>query len=366
MSSTWNRMLNLSIFGESHGPAIGMTLDHLPASEEIDLDELYAFTARRTAKKEDHTSTARYEADLPHIISGFYQGKTTGTPLTAIIENTNVRSKDYEGIEQVARPGHADYTGNIRYHGANDIRGGGHFSGRLTAPLTLAGGICKQILERRGVYIASHIRSIKDVDDASLDPADISLGTVKRLQTMDFPLLNPQNEEKMRTVIEKARLDSDSVGGIVECIILGLPAGIGSPMFGGIENVISSLVFGIPGVKGIEFGEGFRSSKLYGSENNDPFYIADHGSVKTISNHHGGILGGISSSMPIVFRTAFKPTPSIGRMQETVNITSMKNTSLAIEGRHDPCIAIRAAVVVEAAANIAVLDLMMEHGKITL
>ena len=365
MSSTWNRTLKLSIFGESHGPAIGMTLDHLPAGEQIDLEELTCFTRRRTAKKGDHISTARTEPDLPELISGYWNGKTTGTPLTGVIRNTDTRSGDYNELQRLVRPGHADYTGQIRYHGANDFRGGGHFSGRLTAPLVLAGGICKQILERRGVYIASHILSIKDISEKRFDPVEISVEILKRLQKMDFPLLDLSIEEKMRDIIEQARLQRDSVGGTIECCILGLPAGIGSPMFDGIENVLSSIIFGIPAVKGIEFGEGFGSSLLYGSENNDSFYL-ENGQVRTHTNRHGGILGGISSGMPVIFRTAIKPTPSISKPQRTVDMKSMQEAELIVNGRHDPCIAVRAAVVVEAAANIAILDLMMENGKIQL
>ena len=365
MSSTWNRTLKLSIFGESHGPAIGMTLDNLPAGELINIEELRAFTDRRTAKKGDNTSTARTEPDLPELISGYFEGKTTGTPLTGIIRNTDTRSADYNNVSRLARPGHADYTGQVRYHGANDFRGGGHFSGRLTAPLTLAGGICKQILERRGIYIASHVLSIKDVSEERFNPINIPLETIQVLQKMRFPLLVPQIEEKMRAVIETARLNQDSVRGTLECGILGLPAGIGSPMFDGIENVLSSIIFGIPAVKGIEFGEGFGASSLFGSENNDPFYL-EQNKVKTNTNHHGGILGGISSGMPVIFRVAIKPTPSISQPQQTVDVKKSEEAVISVKGRHDPCVAIRAAVVLEAVTNIAVLDLMMEHGKITL
>lgn len=365
MSSTWSRTLKLSIFGESHGSAVGMTLDNLPAGEAIDFDALRRFTDRRTAKKNDTASTARIEPDEPEILSGVYQGKTTGTPLTGIIRNSNTRSGDYDEMQHLARPGHADYTGQVRYHGANDPRGGGHFSGRLTAPLTLAGGICKQILERRGVFTASHILSIKDITDESFDTPPLSNETVFRLQNTSFPLLNPSLEEKMRAVIEEARVNCDSVGGVVECCITGLPAGVGSPMFDGVENVIASIVFGIPAVKGIEFGNGFASTRLYGSENNDSFVMKDD-VVGTSTNRHGGILGGISSGMPVIFRTAFKPTPSIPQPQRTVDYKTLKETELTVKGRHDPCIVPRAVVVVEAAAQIALLDLMIEHGKIAL
>ena len=365
MSSTWNRTLKLSIFGESHGKAIGMVLDNLPAGEAIDLDELHAFTRRRIAKKGDTTTTARAEADLAELVSGYYNGVTTGTPLTGIIQNTDTRSKDYGEMQHLARPGHADYTGYLRYHGFNDIRGGGHFSGRLTAPLVLAGGICKQILERRGVYVASHILSIRDTSDQTFCPTNIPLELVKSLQTSAFPVIDPNCEQKMRRVIDEARLAQDSVGGVIECCVIGLPAGVGSPMFDGIENVISSIVFGIPAVKGIEFGDGFASTHRFGSENNDSFYTEDD-IVKTKSNHNGGILGGISSGMPIIFRTAIKPTSSISQPQQTIDYKTLENTTIEVRGRHDPCIAVRAAVVVEAATNLAILDLMIEHGIIKL
>ncbi|MGI5895717.1 MAG: chorismate synthase [Oscillospiraceae bacterium] len=365
MSSTWNRTLRLSIFGESHGKAIGMTLDNLPAGEAIDLSELRRFTARRTAKKGDNTSTARTEPDLPELVSGFYNGCTTGTPLTGIIQNTDTRSGDYGEMQHLARPGHADYTGAVRYRGANDIRGGGHFSGRLTAPLVLAGGICKQILERHGVFVASHVLSIKDVSEERFNPVCIPLETIRRLQEMDFPLLDPKIESKMREVIETARLHLDSVGGVIECCVVGMPAGIGSPMFDGVENVISSILFGVPAVKGVEFGDGFDSTRVYGSENNDSFYM-DNGSVRTRTNHNGGILGGITFSMPIILRAAIKPTSSIAQPQQTIDYKTLTDATIEVKGRHDPCIAIRAAVVVEAAVNLAILDLMMEHGKIAL
>lgn len=363
MSSILDRTLQLSIFGESHGNALGMVLDRLPAGETINFEELRVFTARRTAKLGDKYATSRVEADTPAFLSGLVNGVTTGTPLAATIENTNTKSEDYKQMQTLARPGHADYTGHIRYNGHNDVRGGGHFSGRLTAPLVLAGGICKQILERRSIFTSAHIYSIKDISDAAFNPVDIPLELVKRLQQSRFALIDTKQEEPMRAVIEHARQQADSVGGIVECAVVGLPAGIGSPIFEGMESVISQVMFSIPAVKGVEFGNGFSASSLFGSENNDAFYY-HNGIVKTKTNRHGGILGGISSGMPILARVAFKPTPSIGQVQETVDFQAETNATIAIKGRHDPCIVPRAVVVVESAMNLAILDLCLQHGII--
>ena len=337
MSSMYNRFLKLSIYGESHGEGIGMVLDNLPAGESIDRSELLEFTARRTAKPGDLHSTARTEADLPSFFSGYYQGATTGTPLAAMIKNTNTLSQDYGDMQFLARPGHADYTGFVRYRGANDIRGGGHFSGRLTAPLVLAGGICKQILERRGIYCASHIYSIKDISDTPFPEIGIPEELIQRLHKSSFPLIDQRKEPLMKEVIEQARLASDSVGGIIECAVTGLPCGIGSPMFDGIENILAQLVFAIPAVKGLEFGNGFSAARCCGSENNDEFYM-DGKQVRTRTNRHGGILGGISSGMPILFRVAFKPTPSIAKQQHTVDYQNNTDALLSVHGRHDPCV----------------------------
>lgn len=360
MSSMYNRFLKLSIYGESHGDGIGMVLDNLPAGETIDRSELLKFTARRTAKPGELHSTARTEADLPTFFSGYYRGLTTGTPLAAMIKNTNTQSQDYGDMQFLARPGHADYTGFVRYHGANDIRGGGHFSGRLTAPLVLAGGICKQILERRGIYCASHIYSIKDVKDTPFMETEIPEELIHRLHNSSFPVIDQEQEALMKNAVEQARLNSDSVGGIIECAVTGLPCGIGSPMFDGIENILAQLIFAIPAVKGLEFGNGFSAAYRFGSENNDEFYMQGD-QVRTRTNRHGGILGGISSGMPIIFRVAFKPTPSIAKQQRTVDYQKKTDALLSVHGRHDPCIVPRAAVVVEAVANIAMLDLCMEH-----
>ncbi len=360
MSSFWNHNITVSIFGESHGPAIGVVLDKLPSGEHIDAEELRSFMARRAPKK-DGTSTPRRESDMPNILSGIYNNYTTGTPLAAFINNTDTHSQDYNNISKLARPGHADYTGALRYKGFNDVRGGGHFSGRLTAPLCFAGAICGQILERRGIYTGAHILRIHNIKDNAFDPCGISRDEIIALRHKSFPVLNDRKGTAMKNDIAKAREAQDSVGGIVECMVTNVPAGIGSPIFEGLENSIAQLVFGIPAVKGIEFGAGFQASEMLGSQNNDEFYVDERGHVLTRTNNHGGILGGISSGMPIVFRVAFKPTPSISKEQATVDLSSMKNETLKIKGRHDPCVVPRAVPCVEAAANLAILSHMLSY-----
>lgn len=363
MSSIWGSSIKVSIFGESHGKGIGVVIDGLPSGEEIDLDEVMVQMARR-APGTDRFSTKRKENDYPNVLSGFIGGHTTGTPLCAVIENTDANSSDYDAqAVSTIRPGHADFTGNIRYHGFQDPRGGGHFSGRLTAPLTFAGAVCRQILKRRGIEIYAHIYSIGSVKDTPFDPLELSNELKKRLSGQLFPVIRAESEYAMRSEIDFARRMQDSIGGIVECAILGLPPGIGSPIFGGIENVISSIIFGIPAIKGIEFGAGFAVATMRGSQNNDSFTCVD-GVIKTTTNNHGGILGGISSGMPILFKTAIKPTPSIAMQQKTVNITTNENTTLSVRGRHDPCIVPRAVPVIEAAAAIAILDLMAEVNQL--
>ena len=360
MSSFWNHNLTVSIFGESHGPAIGVVLDNLPSGEHIDPEKIHDFMARRAPKK-DATSTPRNEKDMPNILSGIYNNYTTGTPLAAFINNTDPHSKDYGNIAKLARPGHADYTGALRYKGFNDVRGGGHFSGRLTAPLCFAGAVCGQILERRGIYTGAHIVQVHNIKDKKFDPCKVSKEDIIALRSKSFPTLSDKKGEAMIEDITRARQSGDSVGGVIECVITNVPAGIGSPIFEGLENSIAQLVFGIPAVKGIEFGAGFQVAEMLGSQNNDEFYVDDHGHILTRTNNHGGILGGISSGMPIVFRAAFKPTPSISKPQETVDISALKNETLEIKGRHDPCVVPRAVPCVEAAANIAILSHMLNY-----
>ena len=353
MSESYGENIQVTIFGQSHAPAIGVTIDGLPAGEEIDLDELRAFLSRR-APGNNAWSTPRKEADEPEIQCGMANGKTCGAPLTAIIRNQNTRPGDYANLRTVPRPGHADYTAYVKYDGSADMSGGGHFSGRLTAPLCIAGSICKQILKREGIEIKARIQAIGGIED----PGDIlteEIGT-------DFPVIHGEAGAKMQECIAKALSEGDSVGGIIECVVTGLPVGLGGPLFDGMEGRISQAVFGIPAVKGIEFGVGFASAKLRGSENNDAFCIKD-GNVQTETNRCGGILGGITNGMPVLFRAAFKPTPSISRPQKSVDLTTGEETTLEIKGRHDPCIVPRAVPVVEAAAAIAVYDALLGRRK---
>ena len=360
MSSTWKNNISFTVFGESHGPAIGVCMDNVPPGESIDVDKIYKFMSRRAPKK-DGTTTMRKESDIPQIISGYHNGKTTGTPLVAMIANSDQHSQDYNNLSKLARPGHADYTGALRYRGFNDIRGGGHFSGRLTAPLCFAGAVAQQILEKRGIYIGAHISEIHGITDRSFDPINTSRQDIIELKDKDFPVIIDVQGNEMKKEILRAREEQDSVGGIIECIAINVPAGIGSPIFDGLENSIAQLIFGIPAVKGLEFGAGFDVAKMTGSENNDEFYVNERGIVVTKTNSHGGILGGISSGMPITLRVAVKPTPSISRPQETVDYSAMKNETLVVKGRHDPCIVPRAVPCVEAAVSLAILSHMLEY-----
>ena len=360
MSSTWKNNISFTVFGESHGPGIGVCMDNVPPGETIDVDKIYQFMARRAPKK-DGTTTMRSEKDIPQVISGLYNGKTTGTPLVAMIANNDQHSQDYSQLSRLARPGHADYTGALRYRGFNDVRGGGHFSGRLTAPLCFAGAVAAQILEKRGIYVGAHIAEIHGITDKSFDPVNTSRADILELRDKDFPVIIDVQGHEMKKEILNARSEQDSVGGIIECIAINVPAGIGSPIFDGLENSIAQLIFGIPAVKGLEFGAGFDVAKMTGSENNDEFYVNDRGVVVTKTNSHGGILGGISSGMPITLRVAVKPTPSISKPQETVDYSAMKNETLVVKGRHDPCIVPRAVPCVEAAVNIAILSHMLEY-----
>ena len=358
MPSVWNnRNLHLSIFGESHGGGIGVVLDGIPGGTKIHLPALREFMERR-APGRTSTSTQRKESDLPEILSGALPGEDSedlfacGTPIAAVIRNTDTHSKDYSQMSALARPGHGDYTGYLRYNGFNDVRGGGHFSARLTAPLVFAGGICKQYLSQRGIEIGAHVQSIGGISDLPFDPVKVQAADFKTTASRLMPVLDEDAGKQMVETIEKARMEQDSLGGIVEAAVIGMPAGIGDPMFGGIENVVSSILFGIPAVKGVSFGEGFGFGKMFGSEANDPFYM-DGGEVKTETNHAGGILGGITSGMPIVIRAAFKPTPSISRPQKTIDYVNRTDTVLEIKGRHDPCVVPRAVPCVEAALAVA-------------
>ena len=356
MSGVWGNNLKISIFGESHGNAIGITLSGLPTGIEIDFDEIDEEMKRRAPGK-SKLSTARAEKDIPEILSGIFEGKTTGAPLCGIIRNGDTRSKDYGKLKDLMRPGHSDYTGNVRYDGFNDYRGGGHFSGRITAPLVFAGAICKQVLEGMGITIGAHVKSIKDVKDESFDYTSISKEHLRGLRNAELPLLDKSKEEEMRNVIVNAKTEGDSVGGVIECALVGIEAGIGDPFFDSVESTLAHLLFSVPAVKGVEFGLGFGITELFGSEANDSFYY-EGDDIKTKTNNNGGILGGITSGMPVILKVAIKPTPSISKEQDTINLSSKKNDKLVVEGRHDPCIVQRAIPVVEAVVAIGILDLM--------
>lgn len=361
MSSEFGHLLKISVFGQSHGKAIGVVVDGLPAGEAIDLAELQVFLDRRKPGK-NRLSTARKESDTPTFLSGLENGKTCGAPLCAVIENGDQHSSDYAGLTDTPRPGHADYTAAIKWGGQADMRGGGHFSGRLTAPLCIAGGIAKQILARRGIHVGAHLSEAAGIGDESF-PLHPTAALFQEIAAKDFPVLSDAAGERMQQAILAARESLDSVGGIVECAAIGLPAGLGDPMFDGVENRLAAALFGIPAVKGVEFGAGFAAARSRGSENNDAFSIRD-GAVVTDTNHAGGILGGITNGMPLVLRTALKPTPSISGEQKTVRLSQMEETPLQIRGRHDPCIAHRAVPVVEAVTAAVLLDLLLEgnHG----
>ncbi len=349
MRNSFGETLHLSIFGESHGPAVGMTLEGIPAGLPVDQKALQAFMRRR-APGQNAWSTPRKEADIPEFQSGLLNGLTTGAPISALIQNTNTRSGDYENLKVCPRPGHADFAAQIKYSGHQDVAGGGRFSGRLTAPLCVAGGLCKQWLASMGIHIAAHIASIAQARDDSFNAVNPELTSVLE----DFPVLNQDVGEAMKWIISEAHKEGDSVGGTVECAVIGVPAGLGGPLFEGIEGHLAQILYGIPAVKSLAFGEILP----YGSQNNDPFTV-ENGKIRTTTNHAGGILGGITNGMPLIFTVGFKPTPSIAKPQQTVNLLTKEITTLQIKGRHDPCIVPRAVPVVEAAAAIAIYDLIL-------
>ena len=333
MSSTFGKNIKISVWGQSHSPAIGVVIDGLKANQKIDPNKLQQFMDRRAPGK-DKYSTPRKEADKVKILSGLVEGKTCGAPISAMIENTNTRSKDYDALSDIPRPSHADYPAFIRHESANDVAGGGHFSGRLTAPICIAGGIFLQLLEKENITVSAHIKSIGGETDM----------------------------EKAFKKIDEARAAADSVGGIIECVVSGLPVGVGDPMFDGLENRISQAVFAVPAIKGIEFGNGFECANLFGSQNNDEYYM-DNGKIRTKTNNHGGILGGLSSGEDIVFRVVVKPTPSIGKEQQSVSLSKKEDAPITIVGRHDPCIVPRAVCCIEAACAIAVYDALLDYNK---
>ena len=357
MSCNFGNNIKITIFGQSHSEAIGVVIDGLPAGFKIDTEKTAAFMARRAPGNSD-LSTPRKEADEVKILSGVVNNVTCGAPLCAVIENTNTRSGDYDKLRILPRPSHSDFAAMMKHNGFNDIRGGGNFSGRLTAPLCFAGAVCMQLLEEKGIRIGAHISSVGKTRDRRFDPVNVSGNDFDALLGRSFPVIDEKQGELMRKEIYDAKSSGDSVGGTIECAVVGMPAGIGEPIFDGIENRMSCAVFGIPAVKGIEFGAGFESAEMTGSENNDDFVVRD-GKIATATNNHGGILGGISSGMPIIFRCAIKPTPSIGREQKTVNTVTGEEEALVTGGRHDPCIVPRAVPCVEAAAAIVIADYIL-------
>lgn len=357
MSSTIGNNIRLSVFGESHGEAIGCVIDGLPAGARIDMESVRLDMARRAPGK-DRTATPRLEKDEPHILSGMLGDVTTGAPLAMIIENTNTRSGDYGNLLTVPRPSHSDYPAYVKYGGNNDIRGGGHFSGRLTAPLVFAGGIAKQILKEKGIFVGAHIKQIGRVHDDSFDYNNVTKEQIDSLTHSSFSLLNPKKEEEMRAEVERYRMEQNSVGGMIECAAIGLPVGVGGNMFDTVESRLSQILFGIPAVKGVQFGLGFDFASANAGDVNDEYCIKD-GKVALMSNNNGGVLGGMTDGAPVVLSVAIKPTPSISKEQHSVNLTTMEDELLTIKGRHDPCIVPRAVPVVEAAVAFGLLDIMI-------
>ena len=355
MSCSFGSKFKITIFGQSHSEAIGVVIEGVPAGIRLDTDAISAFLQRR-APGTNAFSTSRKETDTPHILSGVVNGVTCGAPLCAVIANENQRSGDYDALKHLPRPGHADFTAFVKYGGHADMRGGGNFSGRMTAPLCFAGAVAKQLLALEGITVGAHIRRLAGIDDLPFDPVAISEGTLKEIGEKPFPVLKDAAGEQMRAAIADAKAQGDSVGGVIECAALGVPAGRGEPIFDGVENTVAHLIFAIPAVKGIEFGSGFAGADLFGSENNDAFTL-QNGEIRTRTNCHGGVLGGITSGMPLIFRAAVKPTPSIAKQQTTVRTDTLQEETITVGGRHDPCIVPRAVPCVEAALAIALMNL---------
>lgn len=353
MKNTFGNNITITLFGESHGPQIGAVVDGLAPGMEVDMD----FIRKQLELRKPHgrISTARVEADEPKIVSGVFEGKTTGTPLCILFENSNIKSKDYAKTKDLMRPGHADFTAIQKYHGFADYRGGGHFSGRLTTPLVAVGAILIQALQNKGIYIGSHIASCGSIQDRNMQD---NVADIAKVNGLVFPVLDENIATEMQAYIENVASEGDSVGGVLETVVLGIPAGVGEPWFDSVESTLAHGLFSIPAVKGVEFGVGFDFAKLKGSEANDAFEMKE-GKVVTKTNHNGGINGGITNGMPIRFQTVVKPTPSIYKEQETINLESMENTTLQIEGRHDPAIIHRARVVVDSMTAIVLADLLV-------
>ena len=363
MTSQFGKHLKVAISGESHGDSISVVAEGMPAGFAVDMEELHRFLARRAPG--GSLATPRREADIPTFVSGLANGKTNGQPLHAIIQNTNTRSKDYAALTDVPRPSHADLPARMKYGESIDLRGGRHFSARLTAPLCVAGGIALQILEKMGIAVGAHLAAVGDVWDTPFDPVSVTAKDLHLSATRTPAALNEEAGNRMAAVIREAAAEGDSVGGIVECAAIGLPWGLGEPLYDGAENRLAATIFGIPAVRGIEFGTGFAAANMRGSEHNDP-YRKQGDRIVTATNHAGGIVGGITNGMPLILRVAFKPTPSIAKPQETLCLSTGKVDTLTIQGRHDPCVAVRAVPVVEAAVALTLLDMVLENeGAVT-
>ena len=359
MRNTLGNLITVTLFGESHGECVGAVIDGLPAGIRIDMDYINREMNKR--RSVSAISTARSEEDIPHFVSGVKDGFTEGTPVTILIENTDAKPAAYDSMKNIARPGHADYTAQVKYRGYQDASGGGHFSGRLTAPLVAAGSIVRKALEDKGILIGTHIDSLNGIEDYDFNWDDLE-NDLRTLNDRQFAVLNDEMAERMMERIKSAREDRDSVGGVLETVISGLPAGIGEPSFSSVESELARAMFSIGAVKGIQFGAGFRFANMTGSEANDPFRVVD-GKIVTLTNNNGGVNGGITNGMPVVFSTVIKPTPSIGRLQETVNFETMENVELEIKGRHDPAIIHRARAVVDALTALVIADLIcIEKG----
>ena len=370
MSFSFGTTLRVQIFGQSHAPSIGCVVEGLPAGIHVDMEALQRFMERR-APGRTPWSTPRKEADVPHVLCGLNaQGNTCGAPVAMVIENTNTRSKDYDRLQRVPRPGHADYSAWAKWGADHDVRGGGFFSARLTAPLCMAGGIALQILESRGVCIAAHVAQVGTVQDEPFDALNNSIeaqrhlseqmAVLRALPSDAFPTLNADAGSQMIELIDTTRRALDSIGGVVECVATGMPAGVGGPRYDGLQGAVAHVVFGIPAVKGLEFGEGFGVAELCGSQNNDPYEMREGQPVPS-TNHAGGSLGGITTGAPVLFRMAVKPTPSICAPQASVDLSSLDATTLEVHGRHDPCVAARAVPIAEAAMALALLDSWLSH-----
>lgn len=359
MQSEWGHVLRVTVFGASHEPELGVRIEHLPKGLSIDTQALQAFLNRR-ASDGGVGKTARREPDRIVIRSGLSDGRTDGTPFVAVIENKNIDSAPYDAYRDVPRPSHIDYPARLRFGEDVDLRGGGHFSGRMTAAYCIAGGIAKQQLERRGVAIAAHLRSVGDVSDVPFDSVHPDPTVLKAVSEKPFPVLDDARGAQMREKIQAVQAQDDSIGGVIECIVTGFPKGVGSPLFCGIDSRLSELLFAVPAMRGVAFGSGFDAANMTGSLHNDP-YVLENGTVRTETNFHGGLIGGISTGMPIVFSAAIKPASGIALPQRTLNLKTGEQTELTVRGRHDACIAVRAVPVIEAVAALAMYDILLEE-----